>query len=329
MNLWVEKHRPKSIGQLVGDNDLTRIIGTGAQVSNLPNLILYGPPGTGKTSLVRILCRKLFKHPRHIDERVLELNASDDRGISVVRTQIKTFASKLIQPVEGIPDFKVVVLEEADAMTDDSQAALRRVMEVHNERTRFIILCNYVGRIIKPLLSRCVHVKFVHASDANTAAIINGIVAKEHLRFAPGALEPAIAFLRQVTSGDMRKMINVLQRANYVANLKDEPIDMATIRDVANCIPAECVDHLLSAAAASPDAIIAAATSFVASGYSFTELLLQLNERILASPDVPEEDKARAMVWIGEADAHNVQNLVQLIGLLMRLRSCLNSGGSA
>lgn len=327
MSLWIEKHRPSTVQQLVGSNDLVRIIETGADVKDLPNLILYGPPGTGKTSLVRILCRKVFRTAANIDERVLELNASDDRGISVVRTQIKAFASRSIHSRPGVPDFKLIVLEEADAMTDDSQAALRRIMEQYSEHTRFIILCNYVGRIIKPLLSRCVKVKFVNASDGNIDAIVRSICEKEGVTFREGHHDAIVAYLRQHTSGDLRRIINVLQRAHFVSGMGSvrQPISLDLVKQVTNSIPEDVIGSLLSSTLEGDERrIVEEATRFIGSGYGFGDALLQLSRTILTTPLIVEDAKRwRALVAIGETDVHGVQNAVQLIALLMRLRSLL------
>lgn len=152
---WTEKYRPKTLDAVSSQDSTTTILKRMVNASNLPHLLLYGPPGTGKTTSVLALCRELFG-PELFASRVLELNASDDRGISVVRERIKTFAalhlvnapaSKEYRDKYPCPPFKVIILDEADQLSQDAQGALRRVMEVNSKITRFCLCCNYVGCI--------------------------------------------------------------------------------------------------------------------------------------------------------------------------------------
>jgi replication factor C subunit 3/5 len=152
---WVEKYRPKDFSELVAHEDITNTIQRLIDQNRLPHLLFYGPPGTGKTSTILACARRLYGPNYH--SMVLELNASDDRGIDVVREQIKDFASTRKIFSSGI---KLVILDEADAMTNAAQAALRRVIEKFTKNTRFCLICNYISKIIPALQSRCTRFRF-------------------------------------------------------------------------------------------------------------------------------------------------------------------------
>lgn len=163
MQPWVEKYRPKTLEDVKSQDHVVDVLRRMLNSAALPHLLMYGPPGTGKTSTILALSRELFG-PELFSSRVLELNASDERGITVVRERIKTFAqqalihapaSKEYRDKYPCPAFKIIILDEADSLTQDSQSALRRVMENYAAVTRIAFCCNYVTRIIDPIASRC------------------------------------------------------------------------------------------------------------------------------------------------------------------------------
>lgn len=161
---WVEKYRPATLDDLVSHKDITSTIQNFIEKNRLPHLLFYGPPGTGKTSTILAMARKIYGP--QFRNSVLELNASDERGIDVVREQIKSFAStksvfsSSVQPAGNHGGFKLIVLDEADAMTQAAQGALRRVIEQYTKNVRFCIICNYVNKIIPAIQSRCTRFRF-------------------------------------------------------------------------------------------------------------------------------------------------------------------------
>ncbi|KAJ1538553.1 hypothetical protein HK405_013723, partial [Cladochytrium tenue] len=210
---WVEKYRPSELDELISHKDIISTITRFIDENKLPHLLFYGPPGTGKTSTILACARRLYG-PR-FKSMILELNASDDRGIDVVREQIKNFASTKKIFSSG---FKLIILDEADAMTQVAQNALRRVVEKYTRNVRFCIICNYVSKIIPALQSRCTRFRFAPLQDDQVRARLDHVAASEGAALDEGGRR---ALLR-VARGDMRRMLNVLQAVHAAYDLADE-----------------------------------------------------------------------------------------------------------
>ncbi|KAF7523705.1 hypothetical protein PCG10_006461 [Penicillium crustosum] len=211
---WVEKYRPSSLDDVSGHQDILATINRFVETNRLPHLLLYGPPGTGKTSTILALARRIYG-TKNMRQMVLELNASDDRGIDVVREQIKTFAStKQIfnmapQGTAGSPlaGFKLIILDEADAMTSTAQMALRRIMERYTANTRFCVIANYTHKLSPALLSRCTRFRFSPLKEVDIRTLVDKVIENEGVRIQPDAVDSLVT----LSKGDMRRALNVLQ----------------------------------------------------------------------------------------------------------------------
>lgn len=211
--IWIEKYRPQKLDDIVGQDEIVERLSSYVKSGNLPHLLFTGSAGVGKTTAAVTLAREFFKDSWQMNFR--ELNASDERGIDVVRNQIKQFARTT--PL-GDAKFKILFLDEADALTTDAQSALRRTMESYAQTCRFILSCNYSSKIIDPIQSRCAIYRFKPLGEAAVKEEVHQIARKEGLSITKEAMD-AIVYIAQ---GDMRKAINALQGAAIISNKIDD-----------------------------------------------------------------------------------------------------------
>lgn len=201
-SIWTEKYRPSDFSEVIGQEETVRRVKSFVEKKNLPHLMFSGPAGTGKTTLSIIIAKKLFGEGWR--QNFLDLNASDERGIDVVRNKVKDFART--RAIGNVP-FKIVYLDESDSLTKDAQHALRRTMENYAGTCRFILSNNYSSKIIEPIQSRCAVFRFKPLEDAGMAAIIDKIAASESLQLDEKAKKALIA----ASEGDCRKLENLMQ----------------------------------------------------------------------------------------------------------------------
>lgn len=281
---WVEKYRPKKLADVAAQEHAVKVLTKTLESANLPHMLFYGPPGTGKTSTVLALAKQLYG-PRLYKLRVLELNASDERGISIVRQKIKNFARLTVSNATAedlahypCPPYKIIVLDEADSMTNDAQAALRRTMENYLGVTRFCLICNYITRIIDPLALRCLKFRFRLLDNANALVRLQYVLDHEGVRVAlPDALNEILA----VSGGDLRKAITYLQSAARLdASRADSPgITVESVREIAGVVGADLMASLLAAVASKNNANIAAVVrEVVMQGWSAQQVADQLHD---------------------------------------------------
>jgi len=208
--IWTEKYRPSQFFELVGQDDIVKRVESLTNSLNIPHLLFAGPAGTGKSTLALIIVKELFK--KAWKENYLELNASDERGINVVREKVKNFArTKSL----GDVSFKVIFMDEADALTPEAQQALRRTMENYSKTCRFILSCNYSSKIIDPIQSRCAIFRFKLLEKKDIEKIIKTISEKENLKVDQESLE----ILYEGSEGDCRRCINILQATASISPL--------------------------------------------------------------------------------------------------------------
>lgn len=299
---WVEKYRPKTMHDVSSQNEIVSALSKDVMSGNLPHLLFYGPPGTGKTSAILALCRDMFGN--NFRDRVLELNASDERGIAVVREKVKDFAKTLVSFKTQIPAFKVIILDEADSMTFDAQAALRRIMETYSTNTRFCIICNYVYRIIEPLASRCAKFRFKPISPQEAKNRLMSICKQENLSCDSEALD----ILIQRTEGDLRKSINYLQSAYRMVQFDKQCVTVSMVSDLLGIIPKNVIDSLFeNIQHSSLDELHEFIwNSIIQEGYSLTRLLYQLQESLVQSGLFSSSYKSLVSVKM----AHVLKNLM-------------------
>lgn len=309
--MWVEKYRPRTLDDVVNQIEIVSRLKIFIQEKSMPHLIFSGPPGTGKTTCALALSHDLFGHS--FRQNVKELNASDERGIKVVRTSIKQFAHYL--GTEDAP-FKILVLDEADNMTSDAQQALRRTMESTSKNCRFILICNYSSKIIDPIQSRCSIFRFSPLQDKDIMDRLDEISRKEKIQLS---LDGKDAILYNC-GGDMRRAINILQTA---ATLGGE-IDENTVYKVTGKARPEEVRNLLTKAIEGKflEAMKQLETLLKIYGLSGIDVIEQIHREIIKLDSLSERRKIKLIEITGEINFRLIEGAdeeIQLHALLAKI----------
>ncbi|DAZ96262.1 TPA: hypothetical protein N0F65_012565 [Lagenidium giganteum] len=309
---WVEKYRPQTLTDVVGNADTIDCLRAMARDGNMTNLILSGPPGTGKTTSILCLARELLGPA--FKQAVLELNASDDRGIDTVRNKIKMFAQQKVTLPPG--RHKIVILDEADSMTAAAQQALRRTMEIFSSTTRFALACNNSTKIIEPIQSRCAILRFTRLKDEMILERLMAVCQNEQV----GYREDGLAALIFTAEGDMRNALNNLQATHSgfgfisdtnVFRVCDQPHPTVVRSIVAQCAASNMAE-------AEKELITLWKT-----GYSTLDIIGTIF-RVCKSFEMDEKLKLEFVKHIGTTHmciADGVTSLLQLHGLIARLCS--------
>ncbi|MFW9894213.1 MAG: replication factor C small subunit [Candidatus Thorarchaeota archaeon] len=234
---FVEKYRPRLLDDIVNQEGIVKRLKQFVKDKSMPHLIFAGPAGTGKTTSALAMVRELYGRRMVVNRAYLELNASDARGIDVIRTYIKDFAKA--RPSSEIP-FKILILDEADNMTSPAQQALRRTMEKYTKNCRMILICNYSNRIIPPIQSRCVVFRFSSLSNDNIKKRVKYVAKEEGISLTP----EGIIALVDVSRGDCRRAINYLQSCGTIS----KKIDQDVVFRVAGEVPPDKIKEILKTA---------------------------------------------------------------------------------
>lgn len=315
-DVWVEKYRPRTLADVVGQEEAVERLKAYVAARNIPHLMFAGPPGTGKTTSAIALARDLFGDDW--SGRFLELNASDERGIGVVRGKIKEFARVGTAEAQG---FKIVFLDEADALTHDAQSALRRTMEKYTATTRFILSCNYSSKIIDPIQSRCAVFRFRPLTQDQVKKYVRKIAKEENVEITPDGVE-ALLF---VAKGDLRRTVNTLQVATALGGVVN---DEAIYKTTSTARPEE-VKKLLETAL---DGDFMAARNvldnlLIEYGLSGEDVIRQIH-RTVFDLTIPDRQKVHLVDKVGECEFRMVEGANERIQIEALLAQFVLAGSA-
>jgi replication factor C small subunit len=270
--MWTEKYRPRNLDEVINQKDAVKSLSVLLHSpSTIPHLLFSGPPGTGKTTVALCIAQQILGPSWR--RNTLELNASDERGIQMVRDRVKTFSRTATGSLMDIP-INIIILDECDQMTSEAQTALRRIMETSSRNSRFILIANYSGKIIEPIQSRCAIFRFSAINGEDIGSYLKEIAEKEHIKLLDSGLKALIDF----SNGDLRRSINTLQAAS---SLNKEVNDKVVHQVVGEVEPSD-VRRMLEKALegnfkASRDTLF---TLMFTNGFSGNDLLRQIHRQI-------------------------------------------------
>ncbi len=308
--MWAEKYRPADFNDIMGQEEIVRRIRAFVKHQNLPHLMFSGPPGVGKTSTAIVVAKQLYGE--NWRQNLIELNASDERGIDVIRTKVKDFART--KALGNVP-FKICILDESDSLTREAQQALRRTMENYTTTCRFVLLANYPSKIIEPIQSRCAVFRFKPLSEAEITKLIDKIAAAEKLAIDAKAKKALV----EVSEGDCRKLENVMQSCAVMSNTITEELiysaaGAATPKEVKEVIELAFSNNFQKAR----DKLL---ETMLAHGLSGLDVIKQLQKEVLESGIEPKK-KLFLIEKCGEIEfrmSEGADEFVQLEALLSQI----------
>lgn len=308
---WTEKYRPLKIDDIVDHEDIKKSLRNFINTKSLPHLILHGPPGSGKTSTIMCCANELYGD--YVTCMVLRLNASNERGIETVRTTIKQFVnskSNFFVPEKYKHLFKIVVLDEIDAMTIEAQGMLRQTIEKHSDGTRFCLICNDVDKINIALQSRCALFRFTPLKKINMCKRIKEIADNEHIKITSGAVDSIV----NITKGDMRAAINMLQQISLSGIKK---IDETCVYKFSGHCMTSVIDNifvLLTKLSTNPKqkldkTIYTICDTIIEYNLTIYNLLDELKKNIISSKTLSEENKLCIIDKLAETEKYDSVNM--------------------
>ena len=299
--IWTEKYRPQTFDTVQGQDDVVSKVRAFVQAKNMPHLMFAGPAGVGKSTLALIIAKTMYGEEWR--QNFLELNASDERGIDVVRTKVKDFArTRAI----GDAPFKIIFLDECDALTRDAQQALRRTMENTVHTCRFVLSCNYSSKIIDPIQSRCAVFKFKQVSPEHLTKIIKGIIQREGLVITPETIQA----ITHISNGDCRRAENILQScAVLTKNITPE-----LVLSLASTAHPKEIKQLVETAFNGnyQEARKQLHSIMPKYGMSALDVLKQVQQELI-NIDIPDEEKVELIAQSGEAEFHITEGSDEII----------------
>lgn len=302
-DVWVEKYRPRKLSDVIGQKSIVERLSAYVKTRSMPHMMFAGPAGSGKTTCAIALARELYGEGWR--DSLIELNASDERGIDIVRGKIKDFARAASL---GTADFKIIFLDEADALTSDAQAALRRTMERYTQTCRFVLSCNYSSKIIEPIQSRCAVFRFRPLGESDVKAYLKRIADGEKVEVTDDGLS-AIAVL---AAGDLRKATNILQVSASMGKRVDAD---AVFESTENIRPSEIQEMLTTALGGNFTAARSRLDELIARhGLSGEDIVAGIHRAVFDLP-VSEDSKIRLIDRVGEAEFRMVSGASERIQL--------------
>lgn len=316
---WVEKYRPSNLSEITEQTSTIDSLKSAIHTKNIPHLLFYGPSGCGKTSTILALCKELFGR-EYWKDRIIELNASDERGINVVRDKIKMYAKQSVKLDDKIPPWKIIILDEADTMTPDSQFALRRIMEEYTKVTRFCIICNYHNKIIDPIISRCSLFCFKPINKENLHNKLKFISGQEKFECSDKLINKIITISR----GDLRKAINYLQKCY---NTYDEETNIQILNEISGIIPDAKFDELIKYInLKNLNKVDILINELIVEGYSLVNQILIFHDYIIDLP-ISDQQKSKIINKISDIDQSLIKGcdeFIQFMRLIYYIISVLD-----
>lgn len=314
-SIWIEKYRPNKFEDIIGQDKNINILKNLLKNKSLPHLLFHGNSGVGKTSTINAIAEYLYGKNKIF--MVMRLDASDDRGINSVREEIKGFAEKLTIGNKGV---KLIILDEADSMTFDAQFALRRIIEKYSDNTRFCLICNYENKIIKPIKSRCVDIRFYPVSEKVIIDKLKLICNNEDLKYTLNGIET----IAKLSDGDMRKAINILQSLHSLSDIIKSSICYNALAIPTSKITEKIVNYLIDKDKSFESTFKLINKHIISEGISISLFLKEMYNYIISNissiiKKVGNEEFIRFTIELSELESKSIVSTfsdIYIIGLI-------------